>query len=85
MKNATEKTLWLLEQGALVDTAIRKITAAKKGRVSEYDERLRKLKAYGESLYLKREDQEQVEMFKVDELLTPDLAKLLEAPLRGLD
>lgn len=81
----TDKLLWLLEQGAKVDTAIRKITAAKKGRVSEYDERLRKLKDYSESLYLKREDSEQTELFKAADLLTPDLEKLLDAPLRGLD
>lgn len=84
MKTA-DKLLWLLEQGAKADTAIRKITAAKKGRVSEYDERLRKLKSYSESLYLKREDSEQTELFKAEDLLTPDLSKLLEAPLRGLD
>lgn len=85
MKLSNQDKLWLLEQGADADTAIRKIIAAKKARVSEYDERLRKLKAYSESLYLKREDQEQAEMFKIEEMLTPDLAKLLEAPLSGLD
>jgi hypothetical protein len=84
MKNG-EKTLWLLEQGAKADTAIRRLIAAKKQRVSEYDERLRKLKSYSEALYLKREDSSQMELVKEDEVLTPDLAKLLEAPLRGLD
>lgn len=84
MKNG-DKTLWLLEQGARTDTAIRRIYAAKKQRVSEYDERLRKLKALGESLYLKREDGAQAEMFNEEDVLTPDLAKLLDAPLRGLD
>ncbi len=84
MKNG-DKTLWLLEQGAKVDTAIRRIIAAKKSRVSEYDERLRKLKDYSEALYLKREDGAQLELVDPAEVLTPDLAKLLEAPLRGLD
>lgn len=76
---------WMREQTCKTDDAIRAIVAAKKTRVSEYDERLRKLKSYAEILFVKRSEPMNGELFSPEELLAPDLAKLLESPLRGLD
>lgn len=79
-----DKTEWIRDQRCRADDAIRAISAAKKARVSEYDERLRKAKDYAETLFIKQTDG-QDELFDMKEILTPDLDKLLSAPLHGLD
>jgi hypothetical protein len=83
MKSQT-KTEWISAQYLKAGLAISEIEAAKKQRVSGYDERLRKLNALTDVLLIKQLD-EQVEMFDTKEILNPDLQKLLDSPLHGLD
>ena len=83
--NKSEKLTWLLEQTARVDNAERALSAAKKQKVAEYDERMRKLKDYSDALFVKRTDEHQQELFEPDEILSPSLDKLLANPLHGLD
>ncbi len=82
--NAPDKTEWIREHRCRADDAVRALTSAKKARVGEYDERLRKLKAFAEVLYIKQTSQ-QDEMFSTKDILAPDLQELLDAPLHGLD
>ncbi len=79
-----DKTAWISAQYLKAGLAISEIEAAKKARVSGYDERLRKLNALTDVLLIKQLD-EQVELFDPKEILNPDLQKLLDAPLHGLD
>jgi len=65
--------------------AISQIAAAKKQRVSDYDERIRLLRDFIGSLLTKRTDTQQLELFKSDEALTPQLAKFIRQPCSGLD
>lgn len=76
---------WIRDNRCRADDAIRTLTSAKKARVSEYDERLRKLKGFAEILFIKQTDAAQAELFDTEELLSPDLSRLIEAPLQGLD
>lgn len=81
----SDRTEWIRDHRCKADDAIRTITSAKKQRVSEYDERLRKLKDFAEVLFIKQTDLGQQEMFDPKEILAPDLTDLLAAPLKGLD
>lgn len=81
----SEKLLWLNEQTARVDNAERALHAAKKQKVAEYDERLRKLRDFSDALFVKRTDSQQQELFDPDKMLSPGLTKLLANPLHGLD
>lgn len=78
------KTAWISTHYLKAGLAIGEIEAAKKARVSGYDERLRKLNTFTDVLLVKQLD-DQVELFDPKELLAPDLLKLLESPLHGLD
>ena len=80
-----EKVVWLYEQTARVDNAERALVAAKKQRVAEYDERLRKLRDLSDALFVKRTDEQQQELFQPDEMISPTLERLLANPLHGLD
>lgn len=80
----SEKTEWIQAQNFEASKAIRLLQSAKKQRVSEYDERLRKLRDYTEVLFVKDVD-EQTELFKPSDILSPELSKLIAAPLQGLD
>ncbi len=79
-----DKTSWISAQYLKAGLAISEIEAAKKQRVSGYDERLRKLNALTDVLLIKQLD-DQSELFDPKEILNPELAKLLESPLHGLD
>lgn len=65
------------------DDAVRLLVSAKKQRVSEYDERLRKLRDFAEVLFIKQIDA-QGELFEPERILSPELRTLLDAPTRGL-
>jgi hypothetical protein len=78
------KTAWISAQYLKAGLAISEIEAARKQRCSGYDERLRKLNALTSVLLIKQLD-EQVELFDPKEILNPELQKLLESPLHGLD
>ena len=81
-----DKTDWIMAHRCKADDAIRTLQSAKKQQTSEYDERLRKVKAFAEILFIKQtEGDGQGEMFDVNELLPGDLKQLLEVPLHGLD
>ncbi len=76
---------WIAEHRIKADDSIRVIHAAKKSRVAEYDERLRQLRSFAEQLFIKASDQQQAEMFDPKTVLSPDLTKLLNSPMAGLD
>ena len=78
-----DKHLWIMENRCKADDAICLLVTAKKQRVSEYDERLRKLRDLMEVLRIKSIDQ-QIELFNPDEIMSPELIKLLDDPTRGL-
>ena len=79
-----EKTNWISTQYLRAGLAISEIEAAKKQKVAGYDERLRKLNTLTDVLLIKQIDSQE-ELFDPKEILSPDLVKLLEAPLHGLD
>ena len=78
------KTAWISEQYLRAGLAISELSAAKKERVSGFDERLRKLNAFTDILLIKQIDTQE-EMFSPKEILSPDLEKLLTSPLHGLE
>jgi hypothetical protein len=57
------------------------LRSSRKEVVGEHDERIRKLQTLQETLIARDGD----DLFKLAETLTPDLAKLIEAPLWGMD
>lgn len=82
----TEESLgWIKDQLCRADSAERLLLSAKRQKVSEYDERLRKIRSFTDSLFVKRTDAQQLELFQPQDILTSDLEKLLAAPLRGLE
>lgn len=85
MKTKEQKLGWLKDQQWRADCAERSLVAAKRQRVSEYDERLRKIRDFRDALFVKGTDEQQQELFDPDDLLSPDLNKLLASPLQGLD
>lgn len=81
--NTQEKHLWIMENRCKADDAVCLLVSAKKQRVSEYDERLRKLRDLQEVLRIKNIDP-QDELFNPDEIMSPELHSLLTDPTRGL-
>lgn len=85
---APEKTAeinsWITEHHFRASLAISAIEAARKSRVSVYDERMRKLARFSEQLEVKFRDQ-QKELFDPESILSPELKKLLAAPTHGID
>lgn len=79
-----QKTAWIRDNRCLADDAIRALIASRKQHVAEHDERLRKIKAFAEMLFIKQSDG-QDELFEPDAALSADIKKLLTAPLHGLD
>jgi hypothetical protein len=79
-----DKTSWISTQYLRAGLAISEIAAAKKQKVAGYDERLRMLNTLTDRLLIKQIDA-QDELFDPKEILSPELVKLLEAPLHGLD
>ena len=77
------KEAWIMKHRCSADDAVRLLVSAKKQRVSEYDERLRKLRDLMEVLRIKSIDQ-QIELFNPDEIMSPELIKLIDDPTRGL-
>ncbi len=80
-----KQTEWIRDNRCKADDAIRTLHSAKKQRVSEYDERLRKLKDFAEILFIKQTDAQQTEIFDPKIVLSPDISNLLDSPLQGLD
>ena len=76
---------WVNEHFRRAYVAIATIKSAKKQRVQDYDERLRRLTAFADSLVIKSTDEKQLEMLDRGEALPPEVRELLEAPLTGLD
>ena len=81
--NDTERTNWILLQRGRTWDAIHILASAKKEITSEYDARLRILKDLEQKLFIRKDDK-QAEMFELDDLLPPNVAKLLESPTHGL-
>lgn len=79
-----DKEAWISRQYLRAGLATSEITAAKKERVSGYDERLRKLSQLTDALLIKQIDS-QSELFDPKEILSPELEQLLASPLHGLD
>ena len=65
--------------------AVSQISAAKKQRVSDYDERIRLLRDLISSLLTKRTNSQQLEMFDIEAALTPALSRFINNPTAGLD
>lgn len=84
MKTQLEKEAWISRQYLRAGLATAELTAAKKERVGGYDERLRKLAQLTDNLLIRQVDS-QGELFDPKEILNPELEKLLDAPLHGLD
>lgn len=79
-----EKEAWISRQYLRAGLATAEITAAKKERVAGYDERIRHLDQLTKNLLIRQVDN-QSELFDPKEILSPELEKLLDAPLHGLD
>ena len=79
-----DKTEWISRQYLRAGLALNELTAAKKERVGGYDERIRMLNNLTDVLLIKQVDT-QGDLFDPKEILSPDLEKLLNAPLHGLD
>lgn len=84
-QSSERKRRWLSDQSMRIVVARRALIAAKKQRVSEYDERLRKLRDLEDCLVVKHTDEQQLEMFVEAEVLTQSLDRLLANPLHGLE
>lgn len=80
-----QRSEWLTVHRCRADDALRTLKKAKKQRTADYDERIRKIQALADSLFIKSVDRQQAELFKPDEVLTEELADLLDAPTHGLD
>lgn len=86
MEQTTDKKLDAINSMAgQVAFAISQLKAAKKQRTSDYDERIRILSNFFSALLTKRTDSQQLELFKLDDALTPQLAKFIRTPCAGLD
>lgn len=81
---APERENWLKDQLWRAINAQTSLSAAKKQRVSEYDERLRELKGFAQRLQVIGNDSQQGELFDAAELLSPRIQRLLDSPTRGL-
>lgn len=79
-----QRTEWIINNRCKADDAMRLLRSAKKQRVSEYDERLRKLKDFADILFVKQTDDQQ-ELFNEVELLSEELKALIAAPLSGIE
>ncbi len=64
--------------------ALRQLQQAKKQRNCDFDDRIRALRSFSEQLFVKAADKQQTEMFEADTLLSPEISRLLDAPLHGL-
>ena len=76
---------WVNTQRIRADDALRKIRAHRKQKLSDIDGRARQIKAFADSLYTKSADSQQLDLLKPEEALSPELDKLLDAPLRGIE
>lgn len=85
MMKDQEKRLWLFEKHASCYQALDTLLAAKRQAASEYDVRIRQLSALAKDLRFKMSDSDQFELFKADEVLSAEIAELMENPLDGLD
>ncbi len=82
----SERSRWIMENRCRAYDALHALNSHRKQATSEIDERMRKLKGFAETLFMKQADPtQQGELFDIKELLPKDLNDLLESPLRGLD
>ena len=80
-----ERAEWLVHHRCRADDALRTLKRAKKQRTSDYDERIRKVQSLADVLFIKSVDKQQAELFRPNDVLSEELAELLDAPLAGLD
>lgn len=78
------RQIWLSENSWKATIALRQLQQAKKQRNCDFDDRIRALRAFSEKLFVKAADTQQTEMFEPGEVLSPEVTKLLDAPLHGL-
>jgi phosphopantetheine adenylyltransferase len=80
-----ERKQWLSETGWRAICATHTLIQAKRQRVSDYEERIRELKKFVETIRNHQTDLQQLEMFEPDGLLDKHHRKLIETPLAGLE
>lgn len=81
---AQKKMTWIAEQLLRSDSALRQLLAARKTQCADYDARIRKIRGFQEALYVGRSDNQQLELFKEADLLSPELSELISNPLAGI-
>lgn len=79
-----DRQVWLHDNAWKATLALRQLQQAKKQRNCDFDDRIRALRAFSEKLFVKAADTQLTDLFEVDEMLSPEINKLLEAPLHGL-
>lgn len=79
-----EREPWLTSQLWRATNAVRTLSALRKEKTSEIDERLRLIKEFQDSLFVKGTDSQQAELFDPAEMLPPAIERVLSAPSRGL-
>lgn len=80
-----QRKSWLMQEYFMASGAINTLSKEKKQRVSEYDERIRKLQHYTAQIYIKSQDLQQLELFDMEGFRTPELKKLMDDPTHGLN
>lgn len=79
-----DKQAWIKDQLCRADSAIRALVSAKKQSNSEYETRIRRIREFTDTLFVKRTDAQQFELFDPEQSVEPGLDSLLSNPLRGL-
>lgn len=79
-----EKKIWIAEMRCKCFDAVRTLESAKKQSSSAYDRRLRIINAFEEVLYVKQQDDGQLELFDLATACPPETQQLLEDPTHGL-
>ena len=75
-----ERELWLLRHEVLANDALRRLRAEQKSDHSVYARKVRFLKAFLDTLFVKRSDSQQAELFQPEETLNPEIKKILNLP-----
>ena len=75
---------WINAQWVKADEAIETLAAEKKRAGAVYDERTRKVSKFKETLRSMKADDDQEQLIKPDEVLSPEIDGLLRAPLNGI-
>lgn len=83
--NNAEVLAWIQEKHFAAHLSIDKLKQAKRQRSSDYDERIRKLANFQKQLGVIFEGEDQMEMFKPEQVLTPEIKRFLLNPTDGID